>query len=73
MQTKIRLKNITKLNHGNIQYEGKCFEDNVKKKIFLMKLIFKTKKEERDFIKVFIKMEKFYIFTTGRYSNKTNK
>ena len=73
MQTKIRLKNITKLNHANIQYERKYFEDNVKKKIFLTKLIFKTKKEERDFIRVLIKMDKFYIFTTGRYSNKTNK
>ena len=32
--TKTRLKNITKLNHANIKYKGKCFEDNVKRETF---------------------------------------
>ena len=31
VQTKTRLKEITKLNKPNIQYEGKDFDDNVKK------------------------------------------
>ena len=44
MQTKTRLKSITKLNHANIKYKGKYFEDNVKRENFWAKLIFKTKK-----------------------------
>ena len=31
---KIRLKNITKLNHSNIQYQRNNFEDNVKNNFF---------------------------------------
>ena len=39
------------------------------KTFFRMKLIFKTKEQECDFIRVLIKMEKFYIFSSRRYSN----
>ena len=34
-----------------------------------MKLIFKTKEQERDFVRTLIKMDKFHIFSTGRHSN----
>ena len=34
-----------------------------------MKLIFKARKQECDFIRALIKMNKFHIFSTGRYSN----
>ena len=44
MQTKTRLKYILKLNHANIKYKGKYFEDNVNKETFWPKLIFETKK-----------------------------
>ena len=42
---------------------------NVKKEIFGMKLIFKTKEQGPDFTRALIKMAKFHIFSTGRYSN----
>ena len=38
-------------------YTGRYFEDNVEKKIIWMKLIFKVKEQERDFIKALIKMD----------------
>ena len=34
-----------------------------------MKLTFKTKKQECDFIRALIKRDKFHIFPTGRFSN----
>ena len=34
-----------------------------------MKLIFKSKKKDGDFIRPLIKMDKFQIFSTVRYSN----
>ena len=38
-----------------------------------MKLIFKSKKKEGDFIRTLVKMDKFPIFSNGRYSNMANK
>ena len=42
-----------------MQYKEKYFEDNVKKEI---KLIFKIKEKEGDFIRALIKMDKFHNF-----------
>ena len=53
---------MTKLNHTNIQFKGKYFEDNVGKKTYWMKLIFKIKEQECDFIRGLIKMDKFQYF-----------
>ena len=44
-----------------------------KKESFWLKLIFKTKEEERDFIRALPKMDKFHIFSTRRYSNMAIK
>ena len=38
-----------------------------------MKLIFKSEKKEGEFIRALIKMDKFPIFSNGRYSNMANK
>ena len=75
MQAKTRLKNITKLNHANIQYKRKYFEGNVKKEIFCMKLIFNPKAQEHDFIRALIKMDKFHIFywEIFQYGHSDNK
>ena len=34
-----------------------------------MKLIFKTKEQERDFVRALVKMDKFHVFSAVRYSN----
>ena len=50
-------------------YSIKENEDNVKKDIFWMKLIFQTMEKEPDFTRALIKMDKFHLFSTRRYHN----